>query len=133
MYKLDVHLYDGKIDNSVYEYIEKIGTIKNKNELTNLFIQEVISDLSNPEKNKNKYDSNIVIKGLEVFRDDVYDHCNKIDIQTAFCIAWTLCKQKNEEDLFFLQMVDMITTNGTCLQGRSARCLQVILALMDLS
>ena len=132
MNKLDVHLYDGKIDNSVYEYIEKVGTIKNKKELTNLFIQEINQDLLNPEKNKNKYDINIVKKGLEVFRDDAYDHSNKIDIQTAFCIAWTLCKQKNEEDLFFLQMVDMIITNGTCLQGRSSRCLQVILALMDL-
>lgn len=131
-YALEVHSYDGHIDPKLYEYINKIIPIKDRQQLVNKFIDEVNMYALDPNKNKGRHDCRIIRLGVETMRSDEYDPRNKVDIHDVFCIAWCLCKKMEEEDLFFLQMIDMINTHGTCLQGRSARCIQIILALMEL-
>lgn len=129
--KLDVHSYDGKIDDRVYKFIQEVGHIKNLQKVAEISIQEIKRDVYDPKKNKSNHNPNIVTHGVNCFLNNEFDGRNKTDIHTPFVIAWALCKKQQEEDLFFLQMVDMITTNGTCQQGRTSRCLQVISALME--
>jgi len=125
MLSLDIHQYDGKIDPNVYNYIQKVGEIKNKNEIAHQFIREIIQLTQRHPNHK------IIKEGANQFLINEYDPRNKIDVHTVFCIAWALCKRKTEEELFYLQLIDMITTNGCCVQGRTGRCLQIIFALMQ--
>lgn len=128
---LDTHTYDGKCDKTIFEYINKVNFNNNpdKHIITLHLIEQVKHDVYNTKKNKSNYDPNIVINGVMCFKNNDFDPRNNIDTDTVFCIAWELCKANNEEDLFFLQMIDMITTSGSCVQGRVNRCLQIILAL----
>lgn len=127
--KLDTHYYDGKIDKEIYEYIKNVKIMNKKEDLVRLYIMEVKKMVIDKTKNKNNYNIQTIINGIDFFMNNEFDNRNNIDVHTVFIIAWWLCKKREEYDLFFLQIEDMINTNGTCIQGRVNRCMQIINAL----
>lgn len=134
--KLDIHQYDGKIDKKVYKFIQDVINqdslhLRDKNELAQQCIKEVYESACNPKINKSRYDPNLMHNIAKAYTVNEYDRLNHIDTQTAFIIAWNLCKERGEIDLAFLSLYDMHVTNGYCIQGRTVRCLQIIAVLME--
>ena len=68
---------------------------------------------------------------LAAYRDlTPRDPRNDVDANDAFRLAWSLVREdEGLRQLFYLNLDDMIRTNGTCVQGRSTRMLQLIAAL----
>ena len=69
---------------------------------------------------------------LDAFRNLApEDATNGVNVQDAFRLAWHLVREDRDlRQLFYLNLDDMIRTHGTCQQGRSARMLQIVAALL---
>lgn len=126
---LDVHFYDGQMDPRAVAKVN--GTPQTSFDEVCKQVEEAIA--------KDGVDLPAELRhmqpALHAYRTLApQDPTNGVNVQDAFCVAWSMVQKADDRDLrqlFYLNLDDMIRTNGTCQQGRSSRMLQIVAALLD--
>ncbi len=131
--KTDTHYYDPYISsyfNKIIKYLPSLSKEEIKNEWIEIFnfSKDIDSELRKRDiRSFYEYSVNKVMNDTDDFDGNIKYSCLKLGAQT-----WNLIKNNRDAiTLFMEQFKDMYLTNGWCVNGRSNRYIQILIAFKE--